>query len=120
MQTLYTKIGPNRLRAIVDRFYDIVFNDSTIAHLFITDKSLIRNKQYQFLTQFFGGPQNYTAAHGHPKMRMRHAPHKIDHSAMEEWLRCMKIAINENIDDPELATVLYECFPKVAAHMVNT
>lgn len=53
MQTLYTKIGPNRLRTIVDRFYDIVFNDSTIAYLFNTDKSLIRNKQYQFLTHFF-------------------------------------------------------------------
>lgn len=120
METLYTKIGPKRLKAIVDRFYDIVFDESKIAHLFNTDKSLIRDKQYQFLTQFLGGPQIYTASHGHPRMRMRHAPHAIDNSAMEEWLRCMKIAINENIDDQELATALYECFPKVAAHMVNT
>ena len=119
MQTLYTKIGPNRLRTIVDRFYAIVFNDSTIAYLFNTDKSLIRNKQYQFLTHFFLGPQNYTAAHGHPKMRMRHAPHKINNSAKEDWL-LHENSYNENIDDPALAMALYECFPKVAAHMVNT
>ena len=120
MQTLYTRIGPKRLKAIVDRFYDLVFEESEIAHLFNADKSLIRDKQYQFLTQFLGGPQIYTASYGHPKMRMRHAPHRIDKAAMEEWLRCMKISINENVEDSDLATVLYECFPKVAAHMVNT
>ena len=120
MQTLYAKIGPEKLKQIVDRFYDIVFNDSKISHLFDTDKSLIRDKQYQFLTQFLGGPQLYSNSYGHPRMRMRHAPHVIDNDAKDEWLRCMKIAINEKIDDPELADALYNCFPKVAQHMVNS
>ncbi|NRA13185.1 MAG: globin [Crocinitomicaceae bacterium] len=120
MQTLYAKIGPKRLKAIVDRFYDIVFGDSKIGHLFKTDKSLIRDKQYQFLTQFLGGPQIYNSTYGHPRMRMRHAPHAIDEAAKEEWLRCMKISIEEHIEDTELASALYNCFPKVAANMVNS
>ena len=119
MQTLYTKIGPEKLRDIVDRFYDIVFNTSKIEHLFKTDKSLIREKQYKFLTQFLGGPQDYSETYGNPRMKMRHAPHAIDTDAKEEWLRCMKIAIDENIEDPELANALYNCFPKLADHMVN-
>lgn len=119
MENLHTRIGPERLQSIVDRFYDIVFEESTIKHLFATDKSLIREKQYQFLTQFLGGPMLYTEKYGHPKMRMRHIPHAIDEEAKTEWLRCMKMAINEKMDDPELAEALYNCFPLVAQHMVN-
>lgn len=119
METLYTKIGPENLRAIVDRFYDLVFNNDKIGHLFQTDHSIIRDKQYQFLTQFLGGPQIYTASYGHPKMRMRHMPHKITVAAKDEWLRCMEEAISAVIKDKELAAALYNCFPPVAAHMVN-
>lgn len=119
MQTLYTKIGPEKLKAIVDRFYDLVFNESNISFLFKTNRSLIQEKQYQFLTQFLGGPQLYTEKYGNPKMRMRHAPHAIDIKAKDEWLRCMKIAIDENINDVQLAHALYNCFPKLADHMVN-
>lgn len=120
MESIYSKIGPERLRTIVDTFYDLVFENEKIGPLFQTDKSLIRDKQYQFLTQFLGGPQLYSASYGHPRMRMRHLPHKIDQEAMEEWLSCMKQAIHQNIEDPELALALYNCFPKLAAHMVNS
>lgn len=119
METLYSKIGPDKLREIVDAFYDIVFTESKIKHLFNTEKTLIREKQYKFLTQFLGGPQLYTSEFGHPKMRMRHLPHKIDEAAKNEWLRCMKQAIFEKVDDKSLANALYNCFPQVAAHMVN-
>lgn len=119
METLYTKIGPEKLRILVDKFYDLVFNDSTISHLFINDPALIRDKQYRFLSQFLGGPQLYTSEYGQPRMRMRHAPHAIDEAARIEWLRCMKQAISEMDFEPELADALYSCFPQVAAHMQN-
>lgn len=119
METIYSKIGPERLRAIVDSFYDLIFDNAKIGHLFLSDKSLIRDKQYQFLTQFLGGPHLYSDSYGHPRMRMRHLPHAIDQEAMEEWLRCMKSAIFQHVEDPELANALYNCFPKLAAHMVN-
>lgn len=119
METLYSKIGPESLRKLVDTFYDLVFEHSSISHLFTTDKSTIRDKQYSFLTQFLGGPQLYTSQYGHPKMRMRHAPHAIDEAARIEWLRCMKLAISKMEFDPELGEALYNCFPQVAAHMQN-
>lgn len=119
LQTLHSKIGPKRLKAIVDGFYDLVFESEVIGHLFVNDKSLIRDKQYQFLTQFLGGPQLYSEQYGHPKMRMRHLPHAIDSAAKDEWLRLMRQSIFENIEDEELAEALYNCFPRVAEHMVN-
>lgn len=119
METLYSKIGPSNLKAILDVFYDLVFDESEISHLFKGNKEEIKEKQFMFLTQFLGGPQLYSEKYGHPKMRMRHLPHAIDNKAKEEWLKCMKIAIDKIIEDKQLASALYNCFPLVAAHMVN-
>lgn len=118
MKTIYSKIGPEKLRKLVDAFYDRVFV-SEISHLFKTDKSLIKDKQFMFLTQFLGGPQLYSNTYGHPKMRMRHFPHAIDENAMNVWLKCMKEAIEASDIDQELKEPLYNCFPKLAAHMQN-
>jgi len=118
--TLYEQIGKERLKNIIYQFYDLVFINPKIGTLFKGEKVLIREKQIQFLTQFLGGPQLYTEAHGHPKMRARHLLHAITEEAKEEWLKCMKEAIYTEInDDDELANALYLCFPQVANHMVN-
>ncbi len=52
-------------------------------------------------------------------MRMRHLPHAITEDAAREWLKRMRQVIFETIQDEALAQGLYDCFPKVAAHMVN-
>lgn len=120
LETLYSKIGPEKLRELVDSFYDIVFTDSSIRHLFDVANTDIREKQYLFLTQFLGGPVLYTEKYGSPQMRQRHLPHQIDEVARDEWLRCMRKAIDLSFEDKQLADALYQCFPQVASHMVNS
>lgn len=120
MITLYEQIGADRLRNIVDSFYELVFKNEEIAPLFKNDRHEIAEKQFLFLSQFLGGPQRYSEVHGHPRMRMRHLPHAITPRAKEVWLSCMRQAIDTVIsDDKKLADALYNCFPKVAEHMVN-
>lgn len=119
MDTIYTKIGPDRLHTLVNRFYDHVLGDSSIAHLFNTETTQIREKQYFFLTQFLGGPALYTEKYGHPRMRERHLPHAIGNAEKEEWLRCMRQAIDSMNFEDNLGDTLYQCFPPVAQHMVN-
>jgi hemoglobin len=104
---------------MVNRFYDIVFEDSSISHLFSAERTLIREKQLLFLTQFLGGPQRYTEKYGQPKMRARHLPHAIGNAEKEEWLRCMRLAIDSMEFEENLGDALYACFPPVAQHMVN-
>lgn len=120
MESLYEKIGKERLNLLVNRFYESVFSSPKISHLFQTDKDLVKQKQEAFLTQFLGGPQLYTNTYGHPRMRMRHLPHQITAEAGEEWLRCMKMAIDSLEMEEELKVALYNCFPAVAKHMVNS
>ncbi len=119
MKTLYESIGQERLKIVIDRFYDIVFFESSISHLFKTDQQVVREKQFMFLTQFLGGPQLYSQKYGHPKMRARHLPHAINEDAKDEWLRCMKIAIDSMNFEDNLGDALYNCFPQIAQHMVN-
>ena len=120
METLIDKIGADGLKEVVELFYGKVFVDPTIGHLFQNDKQEIMVKQYAFLTQFLGGPQLYSERFGHPKMRARHMPHKITEEAKVVWLKLMKEAINESSIDPEIKEPLYNCFPQVAQHMVNS
>ena len=120
MENLYTRIGVERLNKLVDSFYDLVFASPVISHLFQNEKTEIATKQKAFLTQFLGGPQVYTEAYGHPRMRMRHLPHAITQEAAAEWLRCMKAAIEQQDLEEDLKVALYNCFPQIAAHMVNS
>lgn len=119
METLYFKIGEHKLRELVDTFYDSIFNESTISHLFKTSQDEIREKQFLFLTQFLGGPQLYSAKYGHPRMKMRHLSHPIGEKEKLEWLRCMRLAIQKMNFSDDLAEELYNCFPRVAEHMRN-
>lgn len=119
LETLYAKIGPENLKSIVFDFYNIIFDESKISHLFKAPKEEIRDKQLKFLTQFLGGPQLYSEQYGHPRMRARHLPHKIDESAAFEWLKCMKKAIQRSELSDDLKQALYNCFPQLAMHMIN-
>lgn len=116
---MYDKIGAENLQKLVDKFYDLVFSSEIIGPLFKNEKEDIKMKQFEFLTQFLGGPQLYTEKYGHPKMRMRHLPHAINEEAKNEWLCCMKIAINTLDLSEDLKVQFYNCFPQIAQHMVN-
>lgn len=119
--TIYEMLGERRIKALVDAFYDRVYSDETLQPIFEnTVKKEVKDKQFRFLCQFLGGPQHYNEKYGPPRMRMRHLPHRIDENAKNAWLKCMKSAIS-TLDIPkELAEALYNCFPKVAQHMVNS
>lgn len=119
-KTIYEQLGEVQLQKLIDTFYTKVFNSPVIGKLFnSTSQDLIKDKQFCFLTQFLGGPPLYNEKYGAPKMRLRHLPHAIDEAAKEEWLRLMKESIQTLEISEHLKEVLYNCFPNVAAFMVN-
>jgi hemoglobin len=52
-----------------------------------------RERLALFLIQYFGGPAIYSEQHGHPRLRMRHAPYKVDTKAADAWLSHMDKAL---------------------------
>jgi len=118
--TLYELLGDENLRLLLDRFYDLVFQNEEISHLFKTDKNEIKEKQRLFLTQFLGGPALYSEKYGHPQMRARHIPHTITDESAIAWLKCMSAALRELPITEELKDELFKRFVPTAMFMVNT
>ncbi|HDL41928.1 MAG TPA: hypothetical protein ENG98_02800 [Actinobacteria bacterium] len=78
--TPYDEIGGEaEVRSLVDRFYDEVDVDSPVLRAMLPrDMSVSRQKLFEFLCGWMGGPQLYVKKHGHPALRMRHSPFEID------------------------------------------
>lgn len=117
--TVYERLGEENLKLLVDRFYDRVFDHEQIAHLFKTDKDLIKEKQRLFLTQFFGGPALYSHQYGHPQLRARHMPHTITEEDAVAWLSCMSEAITNLTIDESLKDEMFKRLVPTAMFMVN-
>lgn len=123
IQTHYERIGGEpQVRRLVDRFYDHMDELPEtwgIRKLHAEDLSGSRQKLYDFLTGWMGGPQLYVEKHGHPMLRRRHLPFPIGDSERDQWMHCMQLALEEVVTDEKLRDELYQAFMKVAQHMRN-
>ncbi|MBB6632803.1 globin [Cohnella thailandensis] len=112
--------GAPAIREIVERFYPKVQAHPLLAPLFPADIRPVQEKQYEFLTQFFGGPSLYSDKHGHPMMRGRHLPFPITTERAEAWLDCMRRALAETDLTPELQEIILDRLSGPAHHFVNS
>ncbi|CAG5076712.1 Hemoglobin [Thermobacillus xylanilyticus] len=119
--TLYDAIGGAPvLRRIVETFYPKVQAHPLLGPLFPEDIRPVMEKQFMFLSQFFGGPPLYSEAYGHPMMRARHLPFPITRERADAWLDCMRRALEEVGLAPELRAMMLERLSGPAYHFVNT
>lgn len=112
--------GEPTIRKIVEAFYPKVQSHPLLAPIFPEDITPVMEKQYEFLTQFFGGPPLYTMKHGNPMMRARHLPFPITPTRAEAWLDCMRRALEEVIPSEELRTVILNRLSGPAHFFINT
>jgi hemoglobin len=105
--------------ALVDRFYERVAGDPVLRPLYPADLAPGKRALALFLGQYWGGPPTYSAEKGHPRLRMRHAPFRIDDEAQAAWLRAMQATVDE-ADIPEtVREMLDEYFVMASRAMVN-
>jgi hemoglobin len=112
--------GEARIRAIVDRFYDIIDADAPVLRAMLPkDDSVSRDKLHAYLVEWTGGPALYTPTRGHPRMRMRHIPFAIGETEVETWLACMMRSLDDSgVTDPVRA-FLDDRLTALAHHMRN-
>ena len=118
-QTLYERIGGETVvRELVDRFYDLMELEPEFAgirEMHPTPMDSSRDKLFWFLSGWMGGPPLFTDKYGHPMLRKRHLHFPIDSGARDQWMLCMRQALEETVADPALQSELYAAFLKVAA-----
>ena len=114
--------GEARVRALVDRFYDLMDLEPAYAELRAVHPSTLegsRDKLFWFLCGWLGGPQHYTDRFGHPMLRARHLPFAIGIRERDQWMHCMQQAMAQVELDPELAQRLSASFFQTADWMRN-
>jgi hemoglobin len=114
--------GEVKVRALVDRFYDLMDIEPGYAELRAAHGNTLedaRQKLFWFLCGWLGGPQHYTEQFGHPRLRMRHMPFSIGVQERDQWLACMDQAMGETGVDSVLRARLKTSFFQTADWMRN-
>jgi hemoglobin len=100
--TLYAKIGPLALRAVMCDFYARVFDDVMIGFLFAgKDRQHLIEREWEFTAHLLGADVAYT---GRP-MRAAHARSPIFGGHFERRLQILRNVLRDHQVDPEVATV---------------
>jgi hemoglobin len=120
--SLYDAVGGTAFfEALVDRFYDGVASDAELLGVYPTPEDLApaRRRLALFLAEYWGGPSDYSAERGHPRLRMRHVPFAIGPAERDRWLEHMRAAVAEQALPPDVARALLDYFAMAAEALRN-
>ncbi|MCC5815028.1 MAG: bacitracin resistance protein BacA [Leptospira sp.] len=118
LRTLYRKLGEEKLRELVDVFYDLIAK-SEILGMFPGDFDSAKQDQADFLIQVLGGPSYYTDRKGPARMRMRHFQFVITEESRLVWLGCYRQALDMVKIPDEERQILDDYLDSFSKWMVN-
>lgn len=122
LSTLYDQIGGREtFERLVREFYRGVASDPELLIMY-PEKDLegAIQRLTGFLEQYWGGPTTYSQERGHPRLRMRHGPFKVNPDARDRWLRHMHDAVQSLKLSPIHEATLWDYLERAAHAMVNT
>jgi hemoglobin len=120
-EDVYATIGEDGFTRLVASFYRQVPGDSILGPMYPGDD--LTGAEYRmrtFLIGRFGGPPTYIQERGHPRLRMRHLPFRIDQTARDRWMQLMTNALAEAQLPPEADAVLRAFFDGMSSFMMNS
>ena len=119
----YDRIGGEKvIAALAKQFYlQMQSNPETQALLAIHRSPIAESEQklFEFLSGWLGGPPLFEQKYGHPALRARHMSFAIDSKMHDQWLLCMKRAIELEIKLPQHREAIYQAISTLADNMRN-
>jgi len=113
--------GRATFEKLVRGFYDGIKSDPVLLPMYPADdlEGAIQ-RLTGFLEQYWGGPGTYSEERGHPRLRMRHQPFKVNPDARDRWLLHMRAALDTLDLSPLHDATLWAYLDRAAQAMVNT
>ncbi len=107
--TPFQALGAEGIAELVNTFYDLMdsepeFQDLRAMHA--EDLSGIKEKLTEYLTGWMGGPPLYADKYGTVCMTEPHEHYWIGPKERDEWLACMKLALDTVSDDEQLKKMM--------------
>ena len=121
-ETFYDQIGGyDTIATIVEKFYEGVATDEVLRPLYPEEDLGPATERFTlFLVQYWGGPTTYSDERGHPRLRARHAPYKVNPEARDRWLAHMRVAVDSLGLAPLHHAELWDYLERAAHAMVNS
>jgi hemoglobin len=113
-------IGEEGFRRLVSAFYAQVPGDDLLGPMYPHDDLAGAEERLRdFLIGRFGGPPTYMEKRGHPRLRMRHAPFRLDEASRNRWVQLMDRALDQAALPAEADQVLRPFFHGTATFLRN-
>lgn len=110
---------------LVGEFYRRVGSDPVLRPMYPeADLGPAADRLRMFLEQYWGGPTTYSEQRGHPRLRMRHSPYRIDTRAHDAWLghmaAALELAADRHAMTPTDRAELWSYLSRAALSMINS
>ena len=117
---IYSIIGEEGFARLIAAFYRQVPNDDVLGPMYPEhDREGAEQRLRDFLIFRFGGPQRYIEQRGHPRLRARHLPFRINQTARDRWLQLMNNAFASASLPEEVEHQLRSFFEQTSTFMIN-
>ncbi len=102
-QSPYGILGEAGIKELAAAFYDVMnerTEAATIRAMHEKNTDVIKQKLYEYLSGWMGGPPLFSDKYGSVCLTSAHKPYSIGPDERDQWLACMDIAL-ERIDASE-------------------
>lgn len=121
--SLYERIGRTiGVRRLVRRFFDLMETlpeAQPCRMIYPPDLEESRQKFFEFMNGWLGGPKLYLKRRGAPKLRRRHFLMTIGPAQVDAWLLCFRRAAMETISDAGAIDLLMPQVESIAHYLQN-
>ena len=119
--TLYEEMGGAPFfEKLVAGFYEGIKTDPVLKPMYPEeDLAGAIDRLTMFLSQYWGGPTDYSEQRGHPRLRMRHNAFPINGDARDRWLMHMSNSLAKLEIEPHLRDQLWTYLVTAAHSLVN-
>ena len=114
--------GEEMVRRIANRFYDIMDSAPEAAGIRAMhgrDLTAVRERLFEFLSGWLGGPALYFQRPERKCIMSAHRPYAIGAAEREEWMMCMRRALEDSGLSADFRAVLEEAFERLAEAFRN-
>ena len=114
--------GAPVVKRIVERFYDLMEEDPAAAGIramHADDLGPMRERLFEFLSAWLGGPTTYFERPDAKCIGSAHAPFAIGESERDQWMACMRQALNETEMDKDVREIVDQALFRMADSLRN-
>ncbi len=120
IRAAFQLVGDEGLERLVAAFYRRVPDDDVLGPMYPRhDLAGAEARLRDFLRFRFGGRLDYIERRGHPRLRMRHVPFAIDHTARDRWVALMDAAFDEVGFPPQAEQPMRRFLHTTATFLIN-